>query len=140
MDAAFVHQPQACLRVEGAFVHPVEAALQRIEEGEFRAVSRHDTPSAGESYLVAIYDPGCQTLALFHMQHAVLVAFRGSAGPKVVRLRVVSVCIDDLEIFSQLCHVTFLDPSNIHEPSDQQSRAVAPRRQPRREESTYGVV
>ena len=105
MDAAFVHQPQAGLRVEGTLVHPVETPLQRIEEGKLRTVSCDDTPSAGEPDFVAVHHPGCEAVALLHVEHTVLVALRSPAGPKVVGLRVMRICIDDLEALSQLCHV-----------------------------------
>ena len=130
MNATFVHQPQASLRVEGTLMHPVEAPLQRIEEGKLRTVSCDDTPSAGEPDLVSVDDPRCQTIALLHVEYAVLVALRGPAGPKVVRLRVVGICINDLEVLSQLCHVmTFPDSSNVREPSNPESRALDPSRQ-----------
>ena len=132
VDAAFVHQSQAGLRIEGTLVHPVKAALQRIEKGKLRAVSCDDTSSAGEPDFVAIDDPGCETVTLLHVEHAVLVALRGPAGPEVVGLRVVGVCVNDLEVLSQLCHVmTLSHASNVREPLNVESRAFARCRQSR---------
>ena len=113
-------------------MHPVETPFQSIEEGKLRTVSCDHAPSAGEPDFVAVDDPGCETVTLLHMEHAVLIALRGPAGPEVVGLRVVGVSINDLEVLSQLSHMTFLDSSNVPEPSNWESRALARRRQLRR--------
>ena len=123
MDPDFVHQPQAGLRIEGTLVHPVEAHLHRIEEGELRAVARNDASSAGEPDFVPVDDPGRQAFALFHVEDTIFVAFRRPARPEVEGLRVMRVSIDDLEVLSQLCHVTFLDSSDVGEP---RSMSLAP--------------
>ena len=105
MDSDFVHQSQPGLRIEGSFVYPVEAHLHGVEEWKLRAVARNDSPAAGESNLVAVDHPSRQPLALLHVEDTVLVPLRGSARPEVVGLRVVGVCVDDLEVFGQMRHI-----------------------------------